>query len=273
MNLACVIHFINWKLNMIALPWQLTDPIHAVIFDCDGTLSKIEGIDELATNNDVSHIVQGLTQDVMGKSGMRSDIYEKRLQLVNPTHEQIIDLGEKYIQHRISDALDVINLLKSLNKPVYIISAGIFQAVAIFAKWLGIEEDHVYAVNITFDKNGRYLDFDQQSSLINRKGKQTIVNSLNNHHTRLGYIGDGLNDYEVYDLVTRFIGYGGAYYRSNIAELCKFYVKTASLAPILPLLLTQTEYHQLNKPYQSLYDKGLEAIMNNQVLINHILDG
>jgi phosphoserine phosphatase len=252
---------------MLTPSWQLTDPINAIIFDCDGTLSKIEGIDELATSNNTSHIVQELTQEAMGKTGMNVGIYNKRLELVNPTQERILALGENYIKNHSPDAKEVISIFKSLNKPVYIISAGIFQAVATFAKWLDIDESHVYAVNVVFDNNGHYVGFDEQSPLVARNGKQIFVNNLSQGLPRLGYIGDGLNDYEVYPLVTRFIGYGGAYYRQNIADLCEFYVKNASLASILPLLLTQDEYHILTPDHQALYNKGMANIFDNQVQI------
>lgn len=250
---------------MLTPPWQLTEPVNAIIFDCDGTLSSIEGIDELATSNNTSHIVQELTQEAMGKTGMNAGVYNKRLELVNPTEERIIALGETYIKHHTPDVVDVIAALKSLNKPIYIISAGIFQAVSIFAKWLGINENNVYAVNVSFDNNGKYLGFDEHSPLVTRNGKQIFVDKLCQDFPRLGYIGDGLNDYEVYHLVTRFIGYGGAYYRQNIADLCEFYVNNASLAAILPLLLTQKEYHQLNSTHQSLYNKGMANILDHQV--------
>ncbi len=246
---------------MLIPSWQLTDPINAIIFDCDGTLSKIEGIDELATSHNTSHIVQELTQEAMGKTGMNVGIYNRRLELVNPTQERILALGENYIKNHSPDAKEVVEILKTLNKPVYIISAGIFQAVARFAKWLGIDEKNVYAVNLSFDNKGNYSGFDEASPLVTRNGKQIFVNRLSQHFPRLGYIGDGLNDYEVYHLVTRFIGYGGAYFRQNIAELCEFYIKNASLAATLPLLLTQDEYHQLNPAHQSLYNKGLADII------------
>lgn len=252
---------------MFTSSWQLTDPINAIIFDCDGTLSKIEGIDELATSNNTYRIVQQLTEEAMGKTGMTIEIYHKRLQLVNPTQDKMMALGEAYIKHHSPDVKDIVAALKSLNKPIYIISAGIFQAVSMFAKWLGIEENHVYAVNLSFDNKGNYQGFDQQSPFVNRNGKQVIVNLLNKKHSRMGYIGDGLNDYEVYPLITRFIGYGGAYYRENIAELCEFYVKTASLAPILPLLLTSEEYRKLDSVYQVLYNKGMASILKQDVKI------
>lgn len=248
---------------MLTPPWQLTDPINAIIFDCDGTLSKIEGIDELATSNNTSHIVQELTQEAMGKTGMNVGIYNKRLEIVNPTQEKILALGENYIKNHSPDAKEVIALFKSLNKSVYIVSAGIFQAVNVFANWLGIDESHVYAVNVFFDDKGHYAGFDEQSPLVARNGKQVFVNNLNQNFRRLGYIGDGLNDYEVYPLVSRFIGYGGAYYRKNIEDLCEFYVKSASLAAILPLLLTQDELHKLTLSYQALYNKGLALVSNS----------
>jgi phosphoserine phosphatase len=252
---------------MLTPSWQLTDPIDAIIFDCDGTLSKIEGIDELALSNNVSDIVQKLTQDAMGKSGMNAQLYSKRLELANPTQDRITEIGKAYIQNPTPDILEIIAAFKSLNKPVYIVSAGIFQAVSIFAKWLGIDENNVYAVNVSFDNEGHYLAFDQHSPLISRNGKQVYVKELSQNHSRLGFIGDGLNDYEVYPLVKRFIGYGGAYYRRNIAELCEFYVNTASLAPILPLLITLDEYHKLSDDHQLLYEKGMTSIINKQTQI------
>jgi phosphoserine phosphatase len=38
---------------MLTKNWQLQHPLDAVVFDCDGTLSQIEGIDALAEKNDV----------------------------------------------------------------------------------------------------------------------------------------------------------------------------------------------------------------------------
>ena len=70
-------------------------------------------------------------------------------------------------------------------------------------------------------------------------------------------IGDGFSDYETYDLVTRFIGYGGAFYRENLEKLCHHYIRTSSLAPLLPVILTTNEYYQLNDEERKLFQKGL----------------
>ncbi len=77
-----------------------------------------------------------------------------------------------------------------------------------------------------------------------------------------------MNDAIARDVVTRFVGYGGIFYRENIAALCEFYIKSKSLTPLLPLLLTQEEFLTLSATEKSHYDTGLAAIESNAVLIN-----
>jgi phosphoserine phosphatase len=250
---------------MLTPTWQLQTPITAVIFDCDGTLSTIEGIDELANNNNVGDIVQSLTREAMGKSGMTLEIYEERLTLVQPTKDQVYSLGKNYFAHQIPHAADIINSLKRLNKSIYIISAGLYPAVAMFGEMLQIPPENIFAVDVEFNAMGHYLNFDRTSPLVQKNGKRTIVNQLKNAHPTLAYVGDGLSDYEVYDLVTRFVGYGGAFYRENIAASCQYYIKTLSLAALLPLSLTEKEYQQLTVKEKILYDIGVAAIQEGHV--------
>lgn len=246
--------------------WQLISPITAIIFDCDGTLSSIEGIDELAEKNEVGDVVQRLTAEAMGKSGMCADLYAERLDLVQPTQDQMVTLGLEYFKHQVPDITNVIHILKRLKKSIYIISAGLLPAVADFGKLLQIAEENIYAVNITFDSQGKYVGFDQTSPLINKHGKRIVVNEIKKKHETIAYVGDGLSDYEVYDLVQRFIGYGGAYYRENIADLCQYYIKTLSMAPLLPLLLTKEEYERLPPQEKQIYQRGLHAIHENVLI-------
>jgi len=252
---------------MFISPWQLTIPIDAILFDCDGTLSRIEGIDELAKHNSVGPIVQRLTQDAMSKTGMNPDLYAKRLTLTKPDRDAVTQLGNTYHKEKVPDILNIIQIFHRLKKEVYIVSAGLFPAVALFGQYLKIPEKNIYAVRITFHPNGTYKDFDHHSPMVFKNGKQQIVNEIKVKHPNIAYIGDGLSDLEVYSLVTRFVGYGGAYYRENIAALCEFYIKTLSMTPLLPLVLTAWEVDQLTKSENDLYQQGLGAIQNNEVKI------
>jgi phosphoserine phosphatase len=228
-------------------------PASAIIFDCDGTLSKIEGIDELAKANNVTHIVQKLTEKAMGKSGMTIELYNERLALVQPTYQQIVQLGNDYITHRVQDIDKVIQILKHLNKTIYIVSAGLHPSVNIFGNFFNIPSENIYAVDIHFDSLGKYVDFDRSSPLVHRNGKQIIVEQIKQKHTNTVYVGDGLNDLEVRDVVTRFIGYGGVFYRENIKSACEFYVDDSSMGAILPLIMTLDEVDLLTPQQKRVY--------------------
>jgi len=236
--------------------WQLSTPVDAIIFDCDGTLSAIEGIDVLAEENKVGDIVQRLTADAMGKTGINPSLYEKRLQLVQPTQAQVQALGQKYIQSLVPDVAHVIDVFLYLKKAVYIVSAGVYPAVTILAASLGLPDRHVFAVKIYFDKAGHYLRHDRDSPLIHNHGKRHIMTQLKQHHSRMVYVGDGLNDLAVYDLVTRFVGYGGIYYRENIAKQCEYYLTASSMAPLIPLALTMEEVAKMREQDRALFEKG-----------------
>lgn len=246
--------------------WQLQNPIDAIVFDCDGTLSAIEGIDELAKLNGVSLAVQTLTSLAMSQTGLNPDLYQKRLDLVYPTKDQVLALGHRYFSHHVPDATSVIQLLKRLNKNLYVVSAGLFPAIQIFGELLQIPRENIYAVDIQFDAEGKFIDYERTSPLIANYGKREIVSKLKNLHSAIIHIGDGLNDLVTRDLVTRFIGYGGVYYRENIAKECQYYIRTASLAPLLPLALTSHEHEMLLPAEKKLYQKGLLAIEQGEVM-------
>jgi phosphoserine phosphatase len=249
---------------MSPLNWQLETPIDSVIFDCDGTLSTIEGIDELARKNNIGNLVESLTADAMGKTGLNQSLYEKRLNLVKPTKQQVAELGNDYASNLVPDIKTVISILYKLKKEIYIISAGLLPSVVSLGTSLNIPRENIFAVDITFDDAGNYLDFDKSSPLCNRDGKREIIAQLKDKHKNIAFVGDGLNDLAAYDLVLRFVGFGGFYYRKNIAERCKYYITVPSMSPLLPLVLTHNEYEKLNPKEKELYQKGMEGLMKMQ---------
>lgn len=238
--------------------WQIPEPFHAVIFDCDGTLTAIEGIDYLASINGVYEEVAALTEKAMAETGLTADLYEKRLQLVKPTHANIIQLGKMYCQEVLPDVMSVIQLFQSLNKSIYILSAGLKPAVITLAEYLSIPTANVHAVDIYFNQQQTFKDFDRASPLIHNTGKVEFVKQIRKQHERILYVGDGLNDIAVKKFVSRFVGFGGVFYRENMAQMSDFYIK--DYAALLPLAITETEKKQFYTSVMMLYEKGLNAL-------------
>lgn len=246
--------------------WQIPRLIDGVIFDCDGTLSSIEGIDELAQVNGVFDPVQKMTQEAMDSGNMDITLYRDRLQLAKPTQQQLQQLGQTYIQHVTQYAKDIIACLQRLQLNVYVLSAGLTPGVAILAKWLGVPDKNVFAVDVEFNAAGDYHAFDESSVLVSTEGKQVFVKQFKQTHPNLVLVGDGMNDLAASDEVLRFIGFGGHFKRKNVAIFADFYVTCQNFAPLLPLILSPPHIDQLTQAEQLLYQQGLEAITNGFVL-------
>lgn len=247
--------------------WQLQKPLDAIIFDCDGTLSRLEGIDELAVQNGVGDTVKELTADAMTSTGVTNSLYETRLSLVKPTRDQVDVLGETYFEKRTPDIDRVIDILQRIGKVIVIMSAGLKPAIDIFAKHLNVSTSHVYAVDINFDADGHYKNFDKLSPLTGPGGKGHLAQDLKQEFPLLMHVGDGINDVDAKNFVTRFVGYGGVFYRESILAHSDFYICSSSMSPILPLALMQEEVDHLSEQDRDLYDKGLALISDCEVVL------
>lgn len=245
--------------------YQIDTPIDAFVFDCDGTLSLVEGIEVLAEQNGVAERVRELTAYAMGEAGLSPDIYQERLDLVRPSRHQAVDLAQHYFVNRVPAIIEVIALLQRLGKAVYVVSAGVNPSVTLFATMLGVPAEHVFAVDLEFDMSGDYKDYDRAAYPAQDNGKRVIADQIKARHQCLVWIGDGMNDMVVKPDVKRFIGYGGAFYRPNIAKNSDYYIKCQSIAPLLALGLTAYEVAQLDEGALALYQEGLQLIIAGQV--------
>lgn len=244
--------------------YSLAQSLDAILFDCDSTLSQIEGIDVIAKENGVYQHVHELTEQAMALTGLSPTLYRERMAMVKPNARQMARVAELYWDHVSPDVIDVVACLHALSKPVYVVSAGLKPSVAGFAKRLNIPSKRVHAVDVFCDVQGNYAHFDEQSPLTGAHGKSIIAEELKRQYPRLALIGDGMNDLEAARAVNRFIGYGGNCYRLPIASRSPYYIRCASLAPVLPLVLSSHEVRQLKGEHLRVYLKG-KALLETDV--------
>ena len=149
-----------------------------VCFDCDSTLSKIEGIDELGRRSGLFDELVALTNAAMNGELALEDVYGKRLDLIKPDKAQMDWLADLYISEMVEGVEEVFSTLQAQGKQVHIISGGIRQAILPLAEKLGLPVDHVHAVEVLFNADGTYDDFDQQSPLAKTGGKSIICKQI-----------------------------------------------------------------------------------------------
>ncbi len=231
--------------------------VGTVVFDCDSTLCATEGIEELARRRGAS--VRDLTEAVMRGEVPMEEVYSRRLAIVQPTRDDVDALKQIYIDKLVPDARETVSALRAEGIQVRVMSAGVRAAIDAVGAELGLSPRDVAGVEVYHDDRGEYDDFDAASPLARAFGKRDLLRVW---RSELGgafmMVGDGATDLEAADAADVFVAYAGVVERPAVLAEADVVVRSASLAPILPLALAG-EAPRLARN-RALFEKGLELL-------------
>jgi phosphoserine phosphatase len=213
-------------------------PYAHVVFDCDSTLSAIEGIDELAREHRAE--IARLTERAMAGELRLEEIYGRRLELARPTAARIAALGRQYVDTCVPGARETVRLLQGLGKRVSILSGGLRPAVMVLARHLGIPGEEVFAVEVFHGEDGSYDGYDALSALTRDDGKPRVLARFGAAR-ELALVGDGATDLRCAPVVGRFVAFAGVVARTNVVGASTHVVRENDLRATLPLLLSPAE--------------------------------
>jgi len=253
-----------------------------VFFDCDSTLTAVEGIDVLADASGKGWRIGVLTQAAMEGQLDLEEIYDKRLRALRPTRRQIEQIRQVYKQHIVEDAAQVIQALQDWGHQVYIISGGLAEPVIQFGLFLGIPRGNIRAVEVAYNalsgdwwqheelrgRDESYLTYDHGDLTVS-DGKARIVRELlQGKRGRSLLVGDGMSDLSAGTAVDLFVGYGGVVSRSSVLAKAPAFIHTPSLAPLLTLAAGPGPFRQPDQsPYQPLLDKAIQLVSQGAITI------
>ncbi len=256
-----------------------------IFFDCDSTLSEIEGIDELAKLKGKEGRVGLLTNKAMDGELDLSEVYGKRLKAIRPTRAQLKAVEERYWETMVEDAKAVITALHFLDKHVFIISGGLIDAVKGFGRRLGVDPSRIRAVELEYNElsgewwryhepqaqqSKTYLDYNEGPLTVS-SGKPKIVNELTGNLVgRRMMVGDGSSDLATHTMVDLFVGYGGVVARDKVRDGSEVFVQTQSLAVMLPIACGRVGWEKVRgTEHEALFRKGIDlAIQAQNVLFS-----
>lgn len=218
-------------------------PFERIVFDCDSTLSSIEGIEELSGEH--RDEIAKLTRAAMAGEVPLQEVYGRRLEIVAPRRNAVATVGRRYMETVSPQAREVVSALKLLGKELRVISGGLRLAVTSFAGWLGIDDAHVHAVKAFFDADERIQGFDRDSPLARSGGKREVLSAL--PVARTAFVGDGMTDAEAREVVECFICYQGHAQHTDVAALAHVVVPGPSFADLLPALCSPQELDVLRR--------------------------
>ncbi len=213
------------------------DSLRCICFDCDSTLSTIEGIDELAARAGCEAQIAPLTTAAMDGKLAIEDVYAKRLEILKPGRDDLAWLGERYKATVVPGAQSAIDRLRQAGREVFIISGGIRGPVVELAKSLGVGAAQVRAVDVRLDSAGRYAGFDSMSPLTRSNGKAVICAALKDEFGSVALVGDGVTDVAARSAGVYVIGFGGVAKRPAVVEGANRFIDGPSLEAVTDYLL------------------------------------
>ena len=208
-----------------------------VCFDCDSTLSRVEGIDALARRAGVEQQVAPLTAAAMAGELALDAVYGRRLDLVRPDRAAVDWLAEFYVEHVVPGAVETVEALHGSGKAVHIVSGGLRQSILPLAARLGIRFENIHAVDVVFDEEGSYADFDRASPLARPGGKAEVCRVLGSAGKSVALVGDGATDIEAREAGAYVIGFGGVVVRDTVKSGADIFFPGPSLTAVLDALL------------------------------------
>ena len=207
-----------------------------VIFDCDSTLSSIEGIDELAAIKHCGGEIAALTNQAMNGEVPLEAVYRKRLDLIRPARRDLEKIAERYLATPTPGAAETIARLKTAAISVAIVSGGLREAIVPLARALDVAENNVFAVALDFDAEDHYRGI-HPTPLTTATGKRRVVADwkVDNGLGRVYLIGDGMSDVAARgaDGADIVIGYGGVVRRETVEKAADFFYSGHDLRGIL----------------------------------------
>ena len=207
-----------------------------ICFDCDSTLSAIEGIDELARvrGPEVFAAVESMTNEAMNGKISVEAVFGRRLEIIQPNRAQVEAIARRYIETIEPTAKSTVAALHERGWTVIILSGGFRPVIGPLAAELGIKR--VEAVDLFFDNAGNYRGYDTNYPTTRSGGKPEVISLLKSElrPAQTVMIGDGVSDLESKPVVDHFIGFGRYTVRSKVRAGADAFIY--SLADLLPLL-------------------------------------
>jgi phosphoserine phosphatase len=209
-----------------------------VIFDCDSTLSAVEGIDELAGEH--REAIAALTDAAMRGDLPLEQVYGRRLELVAPSRHRLDALGRLYVERLVPGARETVLALRTEGIGVRIVSGGLRPAVLAVARALEVSEEHVAAVDVFFDERGEFAGWDESSPLACSFGKRTQLERWSGAMSRpVMIVGDGITDLEARPPADAFVAFAGVVAREPVLAAADAVIRERSLTPVVALALGQ----------------------------------
>lgn len=211
------------------------DKFKNIIFDCDSSLARIEGLPFIASRKGLEAEISRITEEGMNGAISFQESLSRRLKILNLTSDDLEIIERGYIDNLTEGAVEVIRELQRHGLEVFIVSGALLPPVQGLADFLGVPKANALAIPITVDSQARVQISDDVMSKVDRLKREAVKRIRQSGPTVL--VGDGMTDWEAGKDADLFIGFGGVVFRPKLKELATVYIEEPRLQGVLDIVL------------------------------------
>lgn len=211
------------NLDKIINIWKAAD---AVTFDVDSTVTREEGIDELANFCGTGEQICELTKQAMQGDMTFQQSLSMRLQIINPSLTKVKEFLDIHQAKLTNGIKELVSDLQARGKDVFLISGGFHCLILPVATQLKIPSENIYANRLKFYFTGEYAGFDENQPTSRSGGKAEVIQHLKETrgYKTIIHIGDGSTDLEASPPADAFVGFGGNVIRESVKSRAQWFV-------------------------------------------------
>lgn len=199
-----------------------------LLLDLDSTLVAQEGCNTLAHWKGVGEQVSVITQQTMDGVMDFNTAFPQKLELIQPSHDDLDTLGEFLLDYVSDDWKKVITRLQKQDITVAILSQWYIRSSLPVAKMLHIDPAWVLALDFIHDKEGWFESLDMSQDLMYYDGKKRVITDLKKRYPdkKIVFSWDSFGDRESWQEADLFVAYTGVVAREKVLSTSKYLAKT-----------------------------------------------
>lgn len=174
------------------------------IIDFDSTFTQVEALDVLAeislkNNENQANAIQEIKditdRGMEGGMSFRESL-KKRVDILEAHQDHLPELVDRLSSLVSPSFKRNTEFINKYREQIFIVSNGFRDFIVPIAKQFGIKEEHVFANEFKYDKDGKIVGFDENNLLSENNGKPKQIESLK-LQGEVFVLGDGFTDYEI----------------------------------------------------------------------------
>jgi len=119
---------------------------------------------------------------------------------------------------------DLVQRLREAGKEVVLVSGGLLQLILPVAHKLFVPRSNIFAIELFFNEDGSFKDFDRQAPTSRSGGKRRVMEILAETYHPIIMIGDGATDLEARPVAEAVIGFGGNVVRDVVKQQSDWFI-------------------------------------------------